>query len=150
MKLWIDDSAFNADETQLVEVASFFAADRLEIPKHARVLVYRTAMHGTRDKWGECEMLTPRLFVVKITPKCARSMRALEYSGLLIFFHELTHVAQGALGRLTYTRTLHRPRFHGELIDGYDYEKDPSEQEAWRKGRELARLFLPHYKKAVA
>lgn len=151
MKMFIDDSAIHRDVVMTLDVGGAFAARRLKIPVSTRVLVYATKFRGKkyRDTHAECQRITAKMYLVKLTFPTIKSIARLEREGLMFYFHELTHVAQMTSGRLTFTRKLELPKWKGRDISSIAYADDPSEIEAFKLGYKLADEFAPHYLTAM-
>lgn len=151
MKITVDDSCIGFTATLMLEVGGDFAAPRLKIPANTRVIVYRAKFKGKAYKNvnGECQMITPRLFAVKLTNEALKGMVRQDRECAMYYFHELTHVSQMSRGILRYTRRAQKPLWRGVAIpSGTTYDNDPAEIHAFKVGYALADEFLAHWQTA--
>lgn len=145
MMLYIEDSGLTKTQTRVLELAGRWAGRQLRIPKNTRVIVacirFVSAKHRKEKVMAEVGCITPRLYMVSLSPTVVRWCGALKIDGLDFYFHELTHVKQYALGQLHETKVRGREIWKGRDVTDIDYWQKPYEKEAFSRGRKLAYKF---------
>lgn len=144
MKLTLDCSGIRGDAELILEACAGFCAKRLQIPAKTRVVVYRTKFRGKdyRHTHGECQMVTPRLFLVKLTNATIKGIENLNREDVMFFTHELVHVSQFSRGTLRYTKAARFYWKNKQVTQDVAYEDDPAEKDAFKRGWKLADEFL--------
>lgn len=97
------------------------------------------------DAWGYCDGEQGLFASIEIAKKCCHTGRKLGFIEMMqTLAHEMVHARQFLRGELTNNGAW---KWKGRNADGYDYENQPWEKEAYRLEKELFMKCFPHHAK---